>query len=175
VTVCKLCKDTGRYRGYTGKDNLCPCDAAQDIANAEGWRGVDLSGMAEPERIAHMVRRNAELYAKERGYPRTLRHLCGLSSAALTIALRKAGFDAEAAEGIALGSMHAWVVLDGKIIDVTHTQFDGNAPKVVTLKSSDRRYKKHRQDKDPKRAIQCTLTRYRKREIDLLTTFAEAA
>jgi hypothetical protein len=171
MMLCKLCKGSGRYRGYTGKEILCPCDVSADAINAEAWKGIDLSKMSEPERIAHLVRRNAEAYAKERNYPRSLRHLCGLSSAALTLALRKAGFDAEAAEGFAFGCQHAWVVLGDKIIDITHTQFDHEAPKVVMLKSSDKRYTKHRQDKDPKQAIQDTLIRYRPKEIGKLTNF----
>lgn len=168
---CKLCKNTGLYRGYTGREIFCSCDAGQDARNAAAWAEIDLTRMSEAERIAHLVRRNAEAYAKVYGYSRSLRNLCGISSAALTVALNKAGFEAEAAEGLAFGYQHAWVVLGGKIIDITHTQFDGRAPKVVTLKASDKRYKVYRQHKDIKQVIQETWLRYSQSDIDTLTTF----
>lgn len=168
---CKLCKDTGRYRGYTGREVFCSCEPGQDARNADGWKAIDLSQMSEPERIAHMVRRNAEAYAKVYGYPRNLRNLCGLSSAALTVALRKAGFEAEAAEGVAFGYQHAWVVLGGEIIDITQTQFDGSAPKVAKVKTRDKRYSAARQHKDITQVIQHTWLRHRQDDIDALTTF----
>lgn len=143
--MCRLCNGTGEYRGITGQSNYCHCTsgtkAAIDAAEDEMLSSSEFKSLSRPEQIALQLRFNAERWAIKNGYKRSLQHLCGLCSAALALALRREGFKPTVYEGEVRSWHHAWVVHKGKIIDVTFTQFDGSAPRVLVSPKGDKRFR----------------------------------
>jgi hypothetical protein len=143
--MCKLCKGKGTYRGITGRDIYCGClsgtKAEIDALEASIQSSAEFQSLSRPEQIAQLLRINTERWAIQRGYKRSLQHLCGLCSAALAQALRREGFRPTVVEGEVGSWRHAWVTLRGKIIDVTFTQFDGSAPRVLISAKTDKRFR----------------------------------
>lgn len=143
--MCKLCKGEGVYRGITGQHNYCCCTsgnvAAIDAMEKATLSGENFKSLGRAEQIAYLIRFNAERWAIQNGYKRSLKHLCGLCSAALAQALKREGFKPTVVEGEAFNWHHAWVIHGRKIIDVTFTQFDGCAPKVLISAKGDKRFR----------------------------------
>lgn len=82
------------------------------------------------EAIAHAVRQATEEFQKcpddNAGIARDLAGACAIASLSLYVLLRMHGFKPtifQSAMGL-FGSCHCWVEVDGKVVDVTATQFD---------------------------------------------------
>lgn len=139
--VCKLCKNTGRYLGIGKTKQWCGCPVGR--AHWLETRPVCNEPLRKLSyRIALKVRINLEVYALQHGYAWHLQHLCKLGSGALALALRDAGRGFILCEGFAFRTVHAWIIdIDTqKIIDITFTQFDHNAPRVYIADITDSRY-----------------------------------
>jgi hypothetical protein len=143
--MCKLCSGTGKYRGITGQLNYCGCrlgtQAEIDATEEVMLKRDEFTKLSRPEQIALRLRFNAERWALRNGYKRSLQYLCGVCSAALALALRREGFRPTVVEGEVANWSHAWVVHGRKIIDVTFTQFDGRAPRVLITAKDDGRFR----------------------------------
>jgi hypothetical protein len=148
---CKLCADSGEYRNIEGVSRLCFCDAGRSAFESRMFDPAAFNLLTRPEQIAWLIRKRAERYAATHHYKKTLQHLCGLTSAALFIALRREGFTAQIAEGGACGYYHVWVLHRAKIIDLTFTQFDLNAPPVLIVPKDDWRYQQKSLYRKPRR------------------------
>lgn len=139
--VCKLCKNTGRYVGIGKTEQWCGC-----VIGRAKWLETR-PACNEPlrkksYRIAMQVRVNLEVYAFQHGHAWHLQHLCKVGSAALALALSNANRGFMLCEGVAFKTMHAWVIdIDTqKIIDITFTQFDHDAPRVYVADITDTRW-----------------------------------
>jgi hypothetical protein len=132
--ACKLCKGDGSYTGISGKRNFCSCKTGRRMVSDQLFAPDRIAQMNRPEQIAWLIRRNLESYATKHGYKQNLRHLCGLASVALMIALRREGFPVYIADGRVDFTYHVWTVHNRKIIDLTFTQFEPTAPRVLITK-----------------------------------------
>ena len=100
------------------------------------------------DRVAHLVRREAEKYARELEYDdETLVSLCAVCSGALVAAYRAVGLVAHLAVGTFAPEEagHFWVLVwsnvrrDAYIVDITATQFDDTIPPILRFDPGDPR------------------------------------
>lgn len=138
--TCKLCLGNGRYRGVTGALNFCACRAGRTAEAAALFAPERIAKMKRPEQIAWLIRRNLEAYAARNGYRPTLQHLCGIGSVALLVALKREGYSAYVADGFVDATYHVWAIHARKIVDLTFTQFDSKAPRVLIAKPKSTRH-----------------------------------
>lgn len=80
--------------------------------------------------IAKRSRLWAEARAKSYGYPYDLCGMCAITAGHLHRALRQAGFKSV----IACGPFHCFVLLNGYVVDVTATQFEGHRNRKVLIR-----------------------------------------
>jgi hypothetical protein len=136
---CRLCNDSGTYRGITRKLQLCGCPVALALIEKRRPR-CNRPMRAKPYRIAFAVRKNVEAYSAKIGGKLNLKDFCGLASASLVFALQANDYRAQLVEGVYPGSLHCWVVCGDSIIDITFTQFEKDAPRVYVTAADDLRY-----------------------------------
>lgn len=157
---CKLCSDNGVYRGITGQENFCFCKAGRLAENEILFAPARIAQMGRPEQIAWLIRQNLEQYAARHRYKPTLQHLCGLASVALLVALKREGYSAYVAEGRVNFVYHLWVVHNRKIVDLTFTQFDSKAPRVLFDRLNNGRHEQQSMYRKPQR-LATTMTEVR--------------
>jgi len=132
--MCRLCKNTGKYRGISGGVNYCACSQGQAAKIRDRLSPSARASLTQVEQISWAVRKRAEEYAQRYKYSATLQHMCGLVSVALFVALRRAGIPAQIAEGFAYSTDHVWVLHRGLIVDLTYTQFNRKGDPVLIRK-----------------------------------------
>lgn len=111
---------------------------------------MNLKARLSPRKIAQKVRKKCEKYVKgleNSIYGETLSCLCAVASKALQNELVEAGYNTKLVYGNAFGDTHCWVELDGKIYDITATQF-GVEEKVYVTDVNDEDYEKEKEVKD---------------------------
>jgi hypothetical protein len=141
VTRCKLCNGSGRYKGMGGTDQVCGCPVGIDISESQRHDcNVHLAG-SRPLYIALAVRRNVEAFARNGSYDRSLKGLCAFASMALAVAYDAHGIKWRLHCGLFEHAVHTWLVHQTNIIDLTLTQFDRTAARVMVLNSSDSRFR----------------------------------
>lgn len=92
--------------------------------------------------IAQDIRRKLEIYAEKYGYSLDLCGLCALGAGTLHFAFLKKGFKSKVVWGVGTFGAHCFVESDGKIWDVTATQFSfGKDYPVFVCNVGDNRYK----------------------------------
>lgn len=75
-------------------------------------------------------------------YDKTLGRMCAISSWFVSYKLKEMGYDAKMIDGyyggdkMHKGYSHCWSVLNGKIIDLTYTQFNTNASSIYIPRNS---------------------------------------
>lgn len=148
---CKLCNGSGKYRGVTGQENFCFCKAGRAVESATLFAPERLAAMSRPEQIAWRIRQNLESYAAKNGYRPTLQHLCGIASMALMVALRREGFPAYVVDGSVDYAYHVWLIHNRKIVDLTFTQFESRAPRVLVSKIRNGRHEQQHVYRKPQR------------------------
>ena len=73
--------------------------------------------------VAALVRKAVEVQATRQGYPRDLCGMCAIASFTLATALAREGVIAYPVVGSVHGYSHCWVEAEGKVFDITATQF----------------------------------------------------
>jgi len=140
--TCKLCKGTGRYRGVSGSTQLCTCPVGVEIFEAQR-RDCNVPVNTRPLEIALAVRRNIDQYVIQHPntYNRSMKDLCAFASMALGFAFEKRNIKYLLCSGVYKWMGHVWVVWNTKIIDLTFTQFERTASRVMVFNETDSRFR----------------------------------
>lgn len=140
--TCKLCRGTGRYRSVSGTSQLCTCPVGVDIFEAQR-KDCNVPVDTRPLQIALAVRRNVEQYVIHHAYTykRNMKDLCAFASMARGFAFEKHNMKFLLCSGVYKWMGHVWIVVNTKIIDITFTQFERDAARVMVFNETDSRFR----------------------------------